>query len=91
MSVFSLHAAVVDDYRHFVQSFFTVADERARGYVERALVDERAGTPVTWRGVAAKIDPWRDSTSLPESARVHRALHPFLNISPPDKEKFAIS
>ncbi len=40
MSVFGLHAQVLDDYRHFVQSFFTVADDRARGYVERALVEE---------------------------------------------------
>ncbi len=40
MSVFDLHAAVLDDYRDFVRSFFTVADEREREYVERALVEE---------------------------------------------------
>ena len=40
MSVFDLHSQVLADYRHFVQSFFTVADDRARGYVERALVAE---------------------------------------------------
>ena len=34
MSVFDLHAAVLDDYRHFVQSYFTVADDSAREYVE---------------------------------------------------------
>lgn len=40
MSVFDLHPAVLDDYSDFVRSFFMVADERAREYVERALVDE---------------------------------------------------
>jgi hypothetical protein len=27
MSVFDLHAAVLDDYRHLVQSYFTVTDD----------------------------------------------------------------
>ena len=40
MSVFDLHATVLNDYRDFVRSFFTVADDRARVYVERALVEE---------------------------------------------------
>jgi hypothetical protein len=40
MSVFDLHSQVVADYRDFVRSFFTVADNRAREYVERALVEE---------------------------------------------------
>jgi len=30
MSIFNLHAAVLADYRDFVCSFFTVADERAQ-------------------------------------------------------------
>jgi len=30
MSIFDLHAAVLDDYRDFVRSFFMVADDRAR-------------------------------------------------------------
>lgn len=40
MSVFDLHSQVLADYRDFVRSFFTVADDRAREYVERALVEE---------------------------------------------------
>jgi hypothetical protein len=39
MSIFDLHSTVLTDYRDFVQSFFTVADDRAREYVERALVE----------------------------------------------------
>ena len=40
MSIFDLHAAVLADYRDFVCSFFTVADERAQAFVERALIEE---------------------------------------------------
>ena len=40
MSIFDLHAAVLADYRDFVRSFFIVADERARQFVEHALVEE---------------------------------------------------
>lgn len=40
MSVFALHSAVLGDYRDFVHSFFSVADDRAREFVTRALDDE---------------------------------------------------
>ncbi|MBI5528738.1 MAG: DEAD/DEAH box helicase [Deltaproteobacteria bacterium] len=40
MSIFDLHAAVIADYRDFVRSFFTIADERARAFVGKALDEE---------------------------------------------------
>jgi hypothetical protein len=40
MSIFDLHTAVLADYRDFVRSFFIVADERVRQFVEQALVAE---------------------------------------------------
>ena len=40
MNIFDLHAAVLADYRDFVRSYFTIADERARAYVNRALDEE---------------------------------------------------
>ncbi len=40
MSIFNLHSNVLDDYRDFVRSFFTVADDRARELIERELVAE---------------------------------------------------
>ena len=40
MSIFDLHSAVLADYRDFVRSFFTITDERARQFVEHALVEE---------------------------------------------------
>jgi len=40
MSIFDLHARVLADYRDFVRSFFTIADERARQFIEHELVEE---------------------------------------------------
>ena len=40
MSIFSLHSNVLADYRDFVRSFFTVADDRAREFINRELVEE---------------------------------------------------
>ncbi len=40
MSIFSLHSCVVEDYRDFVRSFFTVADDRAREFIDHELLDE---------------------------------------------------
>jgi hypothetical protein len=40
MSVFTLHSTVLADYRNFVRSFFTVADGRAREFIDRELVEQ---------------------------------------------------
>src|SRR5262249_32766023 len=40
MSVFTLHSNVVADYRDFVRSFFSVADDRAREFIDRELVEQ---------------------------------------------------
>lgn len=40
MNIFDLHAAMLGDYRDFVRSYFTIADERARAYVNLALDEE---------------------------------------------------
>ena len=40
MSIFNLHSSVLGDYRDFVRSFFTVADDRTRDFIEHELVAE---------------------------------------------------
>src|SRR5258708_27092395 len=40
MSIFNLHSNVLADYRDFVRSFFSVADDRARDFIEQELVAE---------------------------------------------------
>jgi len=39
-TIFDLHSAVLADYRDFVQSFFLIADDRARAFVERSMEEE---------------------------------------------------
>jgi hypothetical protein len=36
-TIFDLHSSVLADYRDFVRSFFLIADERARAFVEQVL------------------------------------------------------
>jgi len=40
MSIFDLHSDVLADYRDFVRSFFLIADEPARAFVEKALIED---------------------------------------------------
>lgn len=40
MSIFNLHSSVVGDYRDFVRSFFTVAADRAREFIDHELLHE---------------------------------------------------
>jgi hypothetical protein len=63
VSIFNLHTNVLADYRDFVRSFFSVADDRAREFIERELVAE------------ARLWP----EALPKSARPTPALHRLTN------------
>lgn len=47
MSVFDLHAAVLADYRDYVRSFFAVADDRARAFIEQGPGLVHVGTSAT--------------------------------------------
>jgi len=37
MSVFDLRQSVIDEYRKYVQSFLSIADERLRVFIEESL------------------------------------------------------
>lgn len=41
MSIFELHQHVLTDYRNFVRSFFLIADDRARAFVNQTLEEEQ--------------------------------------------------
>ncbi len=79
MSVFTLHSNVLDDYRDFVRSFFTVADARARAFIERELVAEARLWPEALLQVSpsyarvASVDELADrGTILVETAQIFR-------------------
>jgi ATP-dependent helicase YprA (DUF1998 family) len=53
MSVFDLHASVVRDYRRYVQSFLSIADDRIRQFVETKLLQEN----VFWPDALLQLNP----------------------------------
>lgn len=75
MSIFNLHTDVLADYRDFVRSFFSVADDRAREFIERELVAEARLWPEALLQVSpsyarvASVDELADrGVILPETA-----------------------
>jgi ATP-dependent helicase YprA (DUF1998 family) len=79
MSVFNLHSSVLADYRDFVRSFFSVADDRAREFIEHELVLEARLWPEALLQVspsyarAASVDELAArGVLLPETARIFR-------------------
>ena len=45
MSVITLNANGLADYRYFVRTFFRVADDRARQFINRKLVEQPPTLP----------------------------------------------
>jgi hypothetical protein len=79
MSIFNLHATVVEDYRDFVRSFFTVADTRAREFIDHELLDEARLWPEallqvspSYARVASVDDLAARGVILPETAQIFR-------------------
>lgn len=72
MSIFDLHTAVVSDYRDFVRSFFTIADDRARGYVEQKI-DEESNL---WPESLLQVSPSYQRAATVDDLRERGLLHP---------------
>jgi ATP-dependent helicase YprA (DUF1998 family) len=79
MSIFTLHSSVVEDYRDYVRSFFTVDDDRAREFIERELVQDARLWPEALLQVSpsyariASVDALADrGVILPETAQIFR-------------------
>lgn len=71
MSIFDLHSAVLADYRDFVTSFFTVADERARVFIERALIEETR----LWPDFLLQVSPSYQRAASVEELAARGVLH----------------
>ncbi len=79
MSIFNHHASVLEDYRNFVRSFFTVADDRAREFIDHELLDEARLWPEallqvspSYARVASVDDLASRGIILPETAQIFR-------------------
>ena len=71
MSIFDLHAAVLADYRDFVRSFFIVADERARQFVEHTLVEEAR----LWPDFLLQVSPAYARAATVDELAAQSVLH----------------
>lgn len=71
MSIFDLHSAVLADYRCFVRSFFTIADDRARQFVDRSLIDEAR----LWPDFLLQVSPSYPRTATVDQLSSRGELH----------------
>lgn len=72
MSIFNLHARVLSDYRDFVRSFFTIADARAKQYLDEQL-DEASRL---WPDFLLQVSPSYARTATVDELAAREALHP---------------
>ena len=72
MTIFDLHAAVLDDYRDFVHSFFTVADERVSKFIKRTLVEDA----YLWPDFLLQVSPSYERTETVDELAHRGVLDP---------------
>ena len=72
MNIFDLHTNVLTDYGDFVRSFFSIADDKAREYVDRALIDEAQ----LWPDFLMQVSPSYERTATVAELAEQGALHP---------------
>ncbi|OGG43372.1 MAG: DEAD/DEAH box helicase [Candidatus Handelsmanbacteria bacterium RIFCSPLOWO2_12_FULL_64_10] len=71
MSIFTLHAQVLSDYRDYVRSFFTVSDDRARAFIEQALIGEGK----LWPDFLLQVSPSYPRVASVDELGKHDVLH----------------
>lgn len=72
MTIFDLHAAVLNDYRDFVHSFINIADKRIRAYVEHALDEEAHLWPDFLLQLSPSYQRGASVDDLEKSGQLHR-------------------
>lgn len=72
MNIFDLHSSVLTDYSDFVQSFFTIADDRARQTVEQALNEEARLWPPFLLQVSPSYERAATVAELADQETLHR-------------------
>jgi len=71
-TIFDLHRLVLDDYRDFVHSFIQIADDRAREFIEQALLEEER----LWPEPLLQLSPsYKRAASVDELAK-RGLIHP---------------
>lgn len=78
-TIFDLHSQILKDYRDFVHSFIQIADDRAREFIEQALMEEERLWPEpllqlspAYKRVATVDELAQRGLIHPETARIFR-------------------
>jgi superfamily II DNA/RNA helicase len=71
MSIFNLHESVIKDYSKYIQSFFSIADERIRQFIEETLLERRE----LWPDVLIQLNPSYQYAETVEELVRHGKLH----------------
>ncbi len=71
-SIFDFHARVIADYRDFIQSFIQIGDERAREFIEKALVQEEK----LWPEPLIQLSPAYKKAANVDELAARGLIHP---------------
>lgn len=72
MSIFKLHEAVISDYSSYIQSFFSISDERIRQFVEENLLKKGE----LWPDVLIQLNPSYKYGKTIEELVLKGEIHP---------------
>ena len=71
MSIFDTRNLVIDEYAKFVQSFFSVADDRVRDFIQKELFEQNT----LWPDSLLQLNPAYEMAALVEGLVTEGKLH----------------
>jgi len=71
MDVFSLHNLIVEDYKEFISSFYTIGDERIRGFVEQSVFNSLSLWPEALLQLNPSFQLGRSISELCDEGKIH--------------------
>ena len=71
MDVFSLHNLIVEDYKEFISSFYTICDERIREFVEQSVLNSSSLWPEALLQLNPSFQLGRNISELCDEGKIH--------------------
>lgn len=72
MSIFEMHRQIMEDYRKYVQSFLSIADERVRKFIEEELLNRNT----LWPDALLQLNLSYEAAATVEELAYQGKLHP---------------
>lgn len=71
MDIFAFSQALLEDYKNYVRSFFNIADDEIRAFVERELFDKDS----LWPGALLRLNPYYETGPTVQDLCAEGVLH----------------